>query len=83
MHLFPVCQAPLDYKLQEGLHFVYIALYCITNAWSSMEATHQVFVGEGMSECTRVDGEDSLRCIQLEVSPNSQSGQEKKCKCRV
>lgn len=53
MHLFPVCQAPLDYKLQEGLHFVYIALYCITNAWSSMEATHQVFVGEGMSECTK------------------------------
>lgn len=52
MHLLPVCQAPLDCKLQEGLHFVYIALYCITNAWSSMEATHQVFVGEGMSECT-------------------------------
>ena len=81
-YLFPVCQAPLDYKLHEGLHFAYIAHYCITNAWNSMEATPNIcwWRHEWMHKGWIVSilwNMLSLRCLQTHRVGR------KKCKCRV
>ena len=69
-YMFPVCQAPLDYKLHEGilpiLHITVLQMpeivwkpltkYLLVKAWVNAQ---------------RVDSEYSLKYAQLEVSPNS------------
>lgn len=68
-HWFTVCQAPLDCKLWEGLYLVYVVHCCITNAWSSMGATQQIFADWGHEWMRKGDLEVSLKHVPFEVSP--------------
>ena len=65
-HLSPVCQAPLDYKLQEGLRIT--ALQMPEIVWKPLTKYLQV---RAWVNAQRVDSEYSLKYVQLEVSPNS------------